>query len=58
MQAIALIRDASQYDDVALAVSWSGDVREANVVERVIYGIIDFLMRTLRNVEEMRHERQ
>lgn len=42
MQAIALIRDASQYDDVALAVSWSGDVREANVVERVIYGIIDF----------------
>lgn len=42
MQAIALIRDASQYDDVALAVSWSGNVREANVVERVIYGIIDF----------------
>lgn len=42
MQAIALIRDASQYDDVALAVSWSGDVREANMVERVIYGIIDF----------------
>lgn len=42
MQAIALIRDASQHDDVALAVSWSGDVREANMVERVIYGIIDF----------------
>ena len=42
MQAIALIRDASQHDDVALAVSWSGDVREANALEKVIYGIVDF----------------
>lgn len=41
-QAAKVIQDASQFEDVQITVSWSGDVREANALERVIYGIVDF----------------
>ena len=41
-QAAAVIQNASQYEDVQVTVSWSGDVRETNALERVIYGVIDF----------------
>jgi hypothetical protein len=42
LQAAKLIQDASQFEDVQITVSWSGDVREANALERVIYGVVDF----------------
>jgi hypothetical protein len=42
LQAAKVIQDASQFEDVQITVSWSGDVREANVLERVIYGVVDF----------------
>lgn len=42
IQAAELIRDSSQEEDFQLVVSWSGDVREANALERAIYGVIDF----------------
>ena len=42
LQAAKVIQDASQFDDIQITVSWSGDVREANALERVIYGVIDF----------------
>lgn len=42
LQAAKVIQDASQFEDVQITVSWSGDVREANALERVIYGVIDF----------------
>lgn len=42
LQAVKVIQDASQFEDVQITVSWSGDVREANVLERVIYGVVDF----------------
>lgn len=42
IQAAELIRDASQEEHIQLVVSWSGDIREANAIERVIYGVIDF----------------
>jgi hypothetical protein len=42
IQAADLIRDASGSEDKKITVSWSGDVREANGLEKVIYGIVDF----------------
>jgi len=42
LQAAKVIQDASQFEDVQITVSWSGDVREANVLEIVIYGVVDF----------------
>jgi hypothetical protein len=42
LQAAKVIQDASQFEDVQITVSWSGDVREANALERVIYGVVDF----------------
>jgi hypothetical protein len=42
LQAAKVIQDASQFEDVQITVSWSGDVREANTLERVIYGVVDF----------------
>jgi len=42
LQAAKLIQDASQFEDVQITVSWSGDAREANALERVIYGVVDF----------------
>jgi hypothetical protein len=42
IQAADLIRDASESEDKEITVSWSGDVREANALERIIYGIVDF----------------
>ena len=41
-QAAKVIQDTSQFEDVQVTVSWSGDVRETNALERVIYGVIDF----------------
>ena len=42
IQAADLIRDASGSEDKEITVSWSGDVREANGLEKVIHGIVDF----------------
>ena len=42
IQAAELIRDSSQEEDIQLVVSWSGDIRKANALERVIYGVVDF----------------
>lgn len=42
IQAADLIRDAYESEDKKITVSWSGDVREANALERMIYGIVDF----------------
>jgi hypothetical protein len=42
IQAAKVIQHASQFEDVQITVSWSGDVREANALERVIYGVVDF----------------
>ena len=42
LQAAKVVQDASQFEDVQITVSWSGDVREANALERVIYGVVDF----------------
>ena len=42
LQAAKVVQDASQFEDVQITVSWSGDVREANALERVVYGVVDF----------------
>lgn len=42
LQAAKVIQDVSQFEDVQITVSWSGDVREANALEKVIYGVVDF----------------
>ena len=42
IQAASVISTSSQYEDIQITVSWSGDVREANALEKVIYGIVDF----------------
>ena len=42
LQAAKVIQEASQFEDVQITVSWSGDVREANALERAIYGVVDF----------------
>jgi hypothetical protein len=42
LQAAKVIQNASQFEDVQITVSWSGDVREANALEKAIYGVIDF----------------
>jgi hypothetical protein len=42
IQAAELIRNSSNEQATQLTVSWSGDVREANALERMIYGVVDF----------------
>jgi hypothetical protein len=42
IQEARVISRSSQFEDVKIIVTWSGDVREANVLEKVIYGIVDF----------------
>jgi len=42
IQAAEVISRSSQFDDVKIIVIWSRDVREANALEKVIYGIVDF----------------